>query len=300
MHARFRHLVLGLILSLTSAVPALADDDPPVVHAKPAMWTVHGPKGTAYLLGSVHALPDNIEWQTAEIKAAIRRSGTFVFEVPMQLDARERAAHLLSENMLLPISTSLPSYFDNEMRGEWSAAIEHTQVTPELLVHLRPWWAAKILANAMSGRVAIFADQGVDNKVAAIARDRGARFRALETDEFQLHMLMGDATPTNELSMLRAAMKKASTMSMTPFKKLLTAWETGDVAGIKATGLDTMSPAERKVVLDDRNSAWVPQIEKMLNGKGTFFITVGAAHLVGPEGVPAKLRAAGYHVDGPQ
>jgi uncharacterized protein YbaP (TraB family) len=299
MHARFRHSIFGLILSVTSAAPVLADDEPSVVHATPAMWTVRGAKGTAYLLGSVHALPDNIEWQTPQIKTAIRQSGTFVFEVPMQLEARERAVHLLRENMLLPIGTSLPSYFDREMRGEWGAAIEHTQVTPELLVHLRPWWAARILANAMSGRVAIFADQGVDNKVAAIARDRGAQFRALETDEFQLQMLMGEATPTNELSLLRAAMKKASTMSMTPFKKLLTAWETGDVAGIKATGLDMMPPAERKVVLDDRNSAWVPQIEKMLNEKRTFFITVGAAHLVGPEGVPAKLRAAGYRVDGP-
>ena len=201
--------------------------------------------------------------------------------------------------MWLPISTSLPSYFDSEMRGEWHAAITHTQVTPELLVHLRPWWAAKILTGAMSGHVAIFADQGVDNQVAAIARDRGARFGALETDEFQLHLLMGDATPSNELSLLRNAMKMASTMSMAPFQKLLTAWETGDVAGIKAIGPDRMSAAERKVMLDDRNSAWVPQIEKMLAEKRTVFITVGAAHLVGSTGVPAQLRAAGYRVDGP-
>jgi uncharacterized protein len=296
---RARVGIFWLILGLTRAVPAVADDGPPVVHATPAMWTVHGPKGTAYLLGSVHALPDDVEWQTPEIKAAMRQSGTFVFEVPMQLEDRERAARLLGENMRLPISTSLPSYFDSEMRGEWNAAVLHTQVRPELLVHLRPWWAAKILTGAMSGRIAIFADQGVDNKVAAFARGRGAHFRALETDEFQLHLMMGDATPTNELSLLRAAMKKASTMSMTPFQKLLTAWEKGDVAGIKATSPDLMAPAERKLMLDDRNSAWVPQIEKMLNENRIFFITVGAAHLVGPQGVPAQLRAAGYRIDGP-
>jgi len=297
MRAILGFAIFGLVLNFAGA--ALADDEPPVVHATPAMWTVHGPKGTVYLLGSVHALPDNIEWQTPQIVSAMRASGTFVFEVPMELDDRERAARLLGENMRLPISTSLPSYFDNEMRKEWHAAITHTQVTPELLVHLRPWWAAKILTGAMSGHVTIFADQGVDNKVAAIARDRGARFGALETDEFQLHLLMGDATPSNELALLRTAMKTASTMSMAPFQKLLTAWETGDVAGIKAIGPDRMSAAERKVMLDDRNSAWVPQIEKMLAEKRTVFITVGAAHLVGPTGVPAQLRAAGYRVDGP-
>src|SRR6185312_11608935 len=121
MRARLGFAVLGLVLNFAGA--AMADGEPPVVHATPAMWTVHGPKGTAYLLGSVHALPDNIEWQTPQIMDAIRKSGTFVFEVPMQLDDRERAGRLLGENMLLPISTSLPSYFDSEMRGEWNAAI---------------------------------------------------------------------------------------------------------------------------------------------------------------------------------
>jgi uncharacterized protein len=299
MRARLGYWIFWLALNLMSAVHAFADDAPKIVHATPAMWTVHGPKGTAYLLGSIHALPDNIEWQTPQIKAAIRQSSTFVFEIPMQLEARERAAQLLSENMLLPADTSLPSYFDNEMRSDWNAAIMHTQVTPELLVQLRPWFAAEMLTGAMSGRIVVYSDQGVDNKVAAIARDRGAHFRSLETDEFQLHMLMGDATPTNELSVLRAAMKKASSMSMAPAEKLLAAWETADVAGIKAVGPDRMSPADRKVVLDNRNSAWVPQIEKMLTEKRTFFITVGAAHLVGPMGVPAQLRAAGYRVDGP-
>jgi uncharacterized protein len=296
-----RYWIVWFGLSLMGGVPVLAADGPPVVHATPAMWTVHGPAGTAYLLGSVHALPENIEWQTPQIKAAIRRSSTFVFEVPMQSDDRERAARLLGENMLLPATTSLPSYFDSEMRSEFHAAVMHTQVTPEVLVRLRPWYAAKLLTGAMTrGASPIFADEGVDNKVAAMARDRGASFRALETDEFQIHMLMGDATPSNELAMLRTAMKQASTMPMAPFSKLLTAWETGDVAGIAAMGPDRMAPAERKIVLDHRNSAWVPQIEKMLKERRTFFITVGAAHLVGPAGVPQQLRAAGYRVDGPQ
>jgi uncharacterized protein YbaP (TraB family) len=299
MRARLGSRLLCLSLQLWIIAPSYAEDGQPVVHATPAMWTVHGSKGTVYLLGSVHALPENIEWQTPDIRAAIRHSSTFVFEVPMQIDARERASRLLGDNMLLPSNTSLPAYFDSEMRSEFRDAVEHTQVTPEFLVRLRPWYAAKLLTGAMTRGPTLFADEGVDNKIAAIARDRGASFRALETDEFQLHMLMGSATPTNELAMLRTAMKQASNMRMTPFNKLLTAWETGDIAATAATGPDIMAPAERKIVLDDRNSAWVPQIEKMLNERRVFFITVGAAHLVGPLGVPEQLRAAGYQVNGP-
>lgn len=60
-----------------------------------------------------------------------------------------------------------------------------------------------------------------------------------------------------------------------------------------------MPPAERKAMLDDRNHAWIPQIVAMLNEKHTYFITVGAAHLVGKIGVPTLLRQRGYRVDGP-
>jgi uncharacterized protein YbaP (TraB family) len=52
-------------------------------------------------------------------------------------------------------------------------------------------------------------------------------------------------------------------------------------------------------LLDDRNQAWVVQIEKMLDEDATFLVTVGAGHLVGPTGVPALLRADGYTVEGP-
>ena len=37
----------------------------------------------------------------------------------------------------------------------------------------------------------------------------------------------------------------------------------------------------------------------MLKDDDNVFVTVGAAHLAGPDGVPALLRADGYDVDGP-
>ena len=58
-------------------------------------------------------------------------------------------------------------------------------------------------------------------------------------------------------------------------------------------------PEMKKALLTDRNQNWVGQIEKMLTEKKVFFITVGAGHLAGPDGVPALLREAGYRVEGP-
>lgn len=301
MRTHFRDWLFRLSMPFIAMTPAFADEaPPPVVHATPAIWTVHGPRGTAYLLGSVHVLPKNVEWQTPVIKEAVKRANVFVFELPMADDSRTQAALVFGANVLLPPSVSLPSYFNAEMRSQFRAAVEHTQVDPEGLVILRPWWAAKVLEDAMAGKSVLHTEEGVDNKVYEMAKARGVHdVRAFETPEFQVRILKGDANTKNELSLLSAAMKRAAERPIVPFKKLLDAWSAGDPAAIASIAFDSMSPEEKQTILDDRNRTWVPKIEKMLNEKRTFFITVGAAHLVGPNGVPNLLREAGYRVDGP-
>src|SRR3984885_12370693 len=109
MRTQFRFWLLRLALLFVTAAPAFAENAPtPVVHATPAMWVVHGPKGTAYLLGSIHALPKNIEWQTPAIKAAVKRANAFVFEIQMSHESLAQAGLLMAVNKYLPPEVSLP------------------------------------------------------------------------------------------------------------------------------------------------------------------------------------------------
>jgi uncharacterized protein YbaP (TraB family) len=304
MRAFFGYWLLRFGLLVLTMAPAYAaeDFDPadgPVVHATPAMWTVHGPRGTAYLLGSVHALPRNVDWKTPAIAHAIKSANVFVFEIPLQSDALREWTAMYGENVLLPLSVSLPSYFDAQMRGEWRAAVMHTRIKADALVQLRPWYAARAFEGAMSGEnIHLYAEEGVDNKISEIAKARGAPIRGLETSQVHLHALMRDANAGNEIGQLRTAMHKAATMKMQPFAQLLAAWETGDTRAIHDQNAHD-DPVQHKALLTDRNEAWVPKIEKMLTEQRTFLITVGAAHLAGTGGVPDLLRKAGYVVEGP-
>jgi uncharacterized protein YbaP (TraB family) len=58
-------------------------------------------------------------------------------------------------------------------------------------------------------------------------------------------------------------------------------------------------PQLRAQLLVARNRKWLPQIETMLKSGKVHFVTVGAAHLVGRDGVVEMLRAKGYKVTGP-
>jgi hypothetical protein len=79
------------------------------------------------------------------------------------------------------------------------------------------------------------------------------------------------------------------------------AWSKGQEEKLAALMNEDLAdePEAKKALLTDRNKNWVTQIETLLQEKKVFFITVGAGHLAGSDGVPAMLRAAGYKVDGP-
>jgi uncharacterized protein YbaP (TraB family) len=70
------------------------------------------------------------------------------------------------------------------------------------------------------------------------------------------------------------------------------------IASLTEKGLAKF-PEARKLLYDDRNRAWVTKIATYLDQPKVYFITVGAAHLAGPHGVPTLLRAKGFRVEGP-
>jgi len=50
-------------------------------------------------------------------------------------------------------------------------------------------------------------------------------------------------------------------------------------------------------LLVDRNRNWIPKIEALFARRGRAFVVVGAAHLVGADGLISMLRARGYTVE---
>ena len=284
-----------------------ASKTPQVTVATPAMWVVHGPKGTAYLLGSVHVLPKNVNWQTPEIVAAMKRANTFVFEVPMDEESWANTKETMQKDVYLPVDLALPSFFDQEMRDDYRNVLFRIHGNPDALVYMRPWVAAAQLEGQADGGDTVkglSADEGVDNKIYAAARARGVKqFRALETDALQIHLLTDNGNIEEGIAALRQTLKRllVETGDKTRGQRLFDAWYKGDTKTLAALGPESpgMTPVERKAMFEDRNRSWVPEIVAMLKEKRTYFITVGAGHLVGKIGVPTLLREKGYKVDGP-
>ena len=75
--------------ALFAASPVLADEHAghgageTAVAAGPALWKVADDDTTIYLFGTVHVLPQGVEWYDATIAKALEGSDILVTEIPM-------------------------------------------------------------------------------------------------------------------------------------------------------------------------------------------------------------------------
>ena len=281
---------------------AVAADAPVLakIDATPAMWTVHGPKGTAYLFGSIHILPPNMQWHTPAVTAALKASDAFVFEIPMDDSTKTRIADFVRDNAFLPKDMSLPLLLNDEARRDYRDALAASAVSPAMLVDKRPWFAALVIEIGYMNQRHLSPEAGVDRQVYAEALARGVKnFRALETPEEQFRLLMPNdrALEVKEFDQsLKEVLKDKGELG-----NMIDAWAHGDVKTLGHQMNDGLKadPRMEKALLEDRNAKWVSEITAMLDDKHTYFITVGAGHLAGPKGIPAMLRKRGFKVEGP-
>jgi uncharacterized protein YbaP (TraB family) len=266
------------------------------IKAHPAMWTVRSRTATAYLLGSIHILPPNIDWHSSTIDAALAASDVFVFEAPIGAEGQQQSLAFVRENGSLPMETSLPSLLDANSRADYRAAILAAHVPPEMLVHMRPWLAALVLQTRLLESIHYSPDSGVDHQLWAYAEAQRKQIQTFETITEQLQMLMPKDRRL-EMEEFDASLKELST-DRDEIGSLVDAWSEGrmnDVAKMMNAGLADM-PGAKKLLIDDRNARWMKRLAMMLSQHHTYFITVGAGHLAGPHGLPALLAARGYQV----
>jgi hypothetical protein len=140
---------------------------------------------------------------------------------------------------------------------------------------------------------------GVENQLQASTPPRLVR-RAFETPAEQVALFDGAPLP-EQIASLEETLGEMET-DPDQYQKLLDAWMAGDVAALERESLAPLrdaSPALFKRMLTDRNDRWMGPIATRLAGKGRTVVVVGVGHLIGSGGLPARLRALGYSVEGP-
>lgn len=266
----------------------------------PALWKVTGTRpgqtGTAYMFGTIHILPEDVEWRTPALEAAIADSDRLVIEV-LGLDDTQSAGRIFSRLAISPGQENLEVRIKPSLRDDLDRIIDAANIPKRSLNRMETWAAALSLASAQTKGLGLDSSGGVEKKLAAQFAEAGKPIEALETIEGQLGYF--DRLPEAQQRQMLTSVVEESGDSQQAFEQLFNAWMTGDVDQI-VTLTDTgilIDPKTREYLLVLRNQDWAEQLDKRLQKPGTSFIAVGAAHLAGPDAVQATLAERGYKIE---
>ncbi len=120
--------------------------------------------------------------------------------------------------------------------------------------------------------------------------------KALETIDDQLLVLYDGYSMDRQLEMLLDMVYDRDSTSSNEIITLNQLYKDQNIEGLLKLMKSTTSEEEMKVLLDNRNANWIPQIEKLLESKTSAFIAVGAGHLPGDMGLIQLLRKKGYQL----
>jgi len=296
MNSLFLRTLAAFVAAFITVTGAWAADVP--VNAKPAFWTMEYQGNRLYLLGSVHLLPAETVWLTDEIRAARDKSEVFVFEAPLK-DADVTMGSFVEKNGRLAGNKTLRDLLGKASHDALEQAAWEVQYPPRMLATVRPWLAAVYLELYAYLKLGYSQYYGVDHVLERQAETRKASFAYFETVEEQLSYFL-KLSPQEELRYLKSTVKDILEKPDMP-QRLIKAWAEGDTRGLEQLIDEGMAevPQLKAQLLTARNRKWLPQVEKMLKSGKVHFVTVGAAHLVGREGVVEMLRAKGYKIAGP-
>lgn len=282
--------IVVAVLALCASVAAQAPQ-------KHFLWKVEDGKGaSAYLLGSLHVLTADAYPLPAPIDKAFAESKTLVEEVdldemndPMQMMAA------LSKAMLTGGQT-LDQLISAETFAEVQKRAEAYGMPMMALQRMKPWLVAVTLMAPTLQSAGFTPELGIDRHYFDRAKEKGLKRQALETLAYQLDRF-DQMSPTLQEELLKTTMTDLDTQ-VSGVKDMVRAWTSGDVGTIEKLTLTAFleSPELYQRLLLERNQNWLPHVERCLTENAGCFVVVGAAHLVGKDGLPALLAKKGFKV----
>jgi uncharacterized protein len=265
--------------------------------AKHFLWKVEAPGGAvAYLLGSLHVLTADAYPLPAAIDKAFAESKTLVEEV--DLDEMSDPTSMMSAlaKAMLTDGQTLDQIIAPATYAEVRKRAESSGLPMLALQRMKPWLVAVTLMAPTLQAAGFRPELGVDRHFFDRAKQQGLKRQALETLSYQLDRF--DQMPMKvQEDLLKATIEDLDTQ-VTGVKEMVRAWAAGDLATMEKLTLTafTESPELYKRLLLERNQNWVPHVEKCLADNAACFVVVGAAHLIGKDGLPGLLAKKGLKV----
>jgi uncharacterized protein YbaP (TraB family) len=260
-----------------------------------SVWKVTSESGNVlYLAGSIHALKSTDYPLPSAYNHAFDASDRLVCEVdPRALNESSKGLLKAGE---YPKSDSLKNHVDPRTYDYLRRLFKLMDVPENKFARYRPWFLSLMLQEpALRGMSETL---GVEEFLMRRAQANAKPVLGLESAREHADIFLG-LTDRQSEAMLLIMFIPAERGGGSAGHALAAAWRRGDPDADTRVFMDGFHdfPSLADRLLTNRNRKWIPKIEGYLHSGKTYFVVAGAAHMGGPNGVLALLRARGYRIE---
>lgn len=292
-------VVCFAVILLFPAPSADAAPPPGEAAAKTFLWKVEGKGGQAFLFGSLHLAGPGIYPLPRQVEQGFAVADTLVLEADPGDAVTEEVQHNLVTSALYPPPDTLRQHLSRKTYERAALEVQRLGYSIDQFARSKPWFVAMTINVLALQQLGYRPEYGLDRYFANRARDE-KKIVELESFPYQIRLLNSLSDREQELYLLLAIEELKTLREETD--ELLRAWRTGDVETMEVlvSGARTALPETRPILEKlyyQRNRDMAARVEQLLHSGETCFIVVGAAHLVGPEGMVQVLKRKGYRVE---
>lgn len=291
-------LILCLVLFTSCSTPADDNEDTSLSF----LWEVSSDTNTVYILGSVHVAKADIYPLAEAIENAYALSEYLVVEIDINAISDLEMTALLLEKGMYPTSESLQDNISDDLYSRLYDRLSESDSTGLLLSSVNlfePWVVATLISDLDYVALGYEVEYGIETYFLDKAEADGKDILELESAEFQLD-IFDSMSYEIQIALLEDTVDNPVTED--EMEAMFEAWSTGDAAKMEQMAFEGIEEDEDyreflSIINDDRNFLMLEKIEQYLQDDETYFVVVGAAHLVGENGLINLLDNKGYTVE---
>ncbi|MBN1327165.1 MAG: TraB/GumN family protein [Candidatus Cloacimonetes bacterium] len=269
------------------------------------MWEVQGGYNKAYLLGSIHTMPKDIYPLDEKIERAFLESDKLVMEVnPTKFDQQEINNFIIT-HAVYQDTTNLKTHLPQDIYQTLNAKFMELGFKDDQVKAYKPWFVSINLSLGALQKIDVEKEQGIDLHFLKKAEEREMPVLELETALAQFEALSSMDKETQKDVLINSLDELDDIPKF--FDKLLQAWKDGDAEKMNEVSRQKILEAEEELpgIRDYYNELFLNRDKNILEKitafledeeKSTYFIIVGAVHLVGDDGLLQMLQEKGYKI----
>jgi len=296
---RFQKKIASFLLLFTIFLLlsyAYAGDKPS--SQKGFLWKVQSKTGVAYLVGSIHAYKSELYPLPKKMEDAFDKSDALAVEANVN-EVKPESLMTMINGALYTDGSTLQKHLSRETYETTVQKLKELGLPLEIFQNTKPWFVALTLTSMELQKLGLDPEYGIDNYFLKKAENR-KRVVELESIEYQVNLLSSFSDAEQE-SFLVSTLKDLDLLKK-EINIILTAWNTGDTKTMESYVSKSlqedprMLPIYKKLVFD-RNKNMASKIEGYLKSDERYCVVVGAAHLVGKDGIIEILKRKGYIIE---